>query len=299
MLKIILAFFALKTMGDATFYDGYDAKTPLNVEIKAEEQMPEYQRTHLYFDSLPGERVPTFLTRPVKFEGKLPCIIFLHGIGQDKDFLDEITTPFNKNGFAMTSFDQLNRGERRLPKDAGYLAQGQAFRRRAAATVIDTRRLVDYLQSRDDIDPQRIYLVGASYGAITGSTAAAFEPRLKAVVLIYGGADIDKLLSAPLIADNSRGLLGLLKPIARFYLDVSDPARYVGKISPRPVLLQNGSRDQLVDPRAGKALQNACKEPKEITWYDSDHIGLDYEVVLQVLDEALNWLLKQDGRAAA
>lgn len=299
MLKIILAFIAFKALGDATFYNGYDAKTPLNVEIKAEEQMPDYQRTHLYFDSMPGERVPTILTRPLDFDGKIPCIIFLHGIGQDKDFLDEITAPFSKNGFAMASFDQLNCGERRLPRDAGYLAQGQAFRRRAAATVNDTRRLVDYLQSREDIDPERIYLVGASYGAITGSTATAFEPRIKAVVLVYGGGNLDKLLSAPLIADNSKGLIGIAKPIAKFYLGVSDPIRYVGKISPRPVLLQNGSRDQLVDPRAGKALQDACKEPKEITWYESDHIGLDREVVLQVLDEALQWLLKQDGRAAA
>ena len=299
MLHIIMAFFAFKTIGDATFYDGYKPNAPLNAQITGEEQRPDYQRTAFTFDSTAGDKVTSLLTRPLTFEGKLPCIIFLHGIGQEGDFLDEISAPFNKNGFAMATFDQLGRGARRIPKSAGFLTQGKAFRHRASATVNDTRRLVDFLQTRDDIDPQRIYLVGASYGAITGATAAAFEPRIKAVVLIYGGGDIDKLLSAPMIAENSFGLINVAKPIVNFYLGVSDPCKYIGKISPRPVLFQNGARDRLVDPRAGKALQNACKEPKEITWYDSDHIGFDYDVVLQVLDEALNWLLKQDGRAAA
>ncbi|MBP8127940.1 MAG: alpha/beta fold hydrolase [Candidatus Hydrogenedentes bacterium] len=299
MLRLILMILAMKTQGDATFYNAYDPKTPLNATVASEEDKPDYHVSKVYFDTLPGERVPALVTRPLQFEGKLPCIVFLHGIGQEGDFLEEITGPFNQHGFAMASFDQLGRGERRLPKDKGYFSEAKAFRRRAAMTVIDTRRLLDYLVTRPDIDPERLYLVGASYGAITGATAAAFDKRFKAVVLVYGGGDIPTLLSAPMITEVAGKWIEVAKPIMEFYVGVSDPLRYIGKISPRPVLLQNGSRDRLVDPRAGKKLQEACREPKTISWYDSDHIGFDYEVVLQVLDEALQWLLKQDGRAAA
>ena len=46
---------------------------------------------------------------------------------------------------------------------------------------------------------------------------------------------------------------------------------------------------------AGKALQDAAKEPKKITWYESDHVGIDLEQTKQVLADGLKWLLEQDN----
>lgn len=304
MFQYLIALYLLKSIGDATFYDDYDANVPFKTEIAAEETRDGYHRTKLYFDTQPGERLPVILTRPLAPEGKAPCVIFLHGIGQGKEFIDEITAPFNRAGFAMATFDQYMQGERKLPRDTHYLLQAKAFRRRAAVTVVDTRRLVDYLQSREDIDPNRIYLVGASYGAITGSTATAKEPRLRAAVLVYGGGNLEKLLNAPLIREGAGRFAKLLDPVvvpfAKFYLGIADPVRHVGGIAPRPVLFQNGSKDTLVCPRAGQAFYDACREPKSISWYDSDHFGLnggmDKEIYLAelVLDEALAWIKDRD-----
>jgi hypothetical protein len=50
----------------------------------------------------------------------------------------------------------------------------------------------------------------------------------------------------------------------------------------------------LIAPAAAKALQDAAGEPKKITWYDSDHVGIDREQTKQVLEDGLNWLLQQD-----
>ena len=72
----------------------------------------------------------------------------------------------------------------------------RAFAQRAAKTVNETRRLIDYLSAHPDIDPQRIYLVGASYGAVTGSIVMAKDKRLRAGVLVYGGGDYRKLLDS-------------------------------------------------------------------------------------------------------
>ena len=300
MLHYIATLILIKTLSDASFYDAYNPNAPLNVEVTDERMETSgmsgvtFRRTALYFDTVPGERLPVILTRPEKGDGPFPCIVFLHGIGQSKGFIDEICGPFNEAGFAMITFDQLMQGERKLSKDTPYLLQGKAFRRRAGATVIDARRVVDYLETRPDIDPNRIYLVGASYGAITGSTAAAKEKRFKAAVLIYGGGNLDALLKAPLIRENTGWWLDLVIPVAKVFLGVSDPVQYVAGISPRPVLFQGGSHDQLVAPQAVQALYDAAKEPKEISWYESDHIGLDIEVVKLVLDEALNWLQERD-----
>ena len=77
---------------------------------------------------------------------------------------------------------------------------------------------------------------------------------------------------------------------------VADPIHYVGQISPTPVYFQNGKHDVLVPAAAGKALQDAAKEPKKITWYESDHVGIDIEQTKHVLEDGLKWLLEQDDQ---
>ncbi len=295
---LVLILLAWKFTADFRYFSSYDPKAPFNVQVTETVDQGEYQRVKLSFDGQPGEPVPTFMTFPKNMKGKVPCVIFLHGIGQNKKFLDEITTPFNQAGFAMASFDQYMQGERKIPRDK-WLKAAVAFRQRPWKTINETRRLIDYLQTHPDIDGQRIYLVGASYGAITGSTVAAFDHRLRAAVLVYGGGDIGKLLDAPLIQNGFKEnapawLFAPAKAVANFILWPADPIRYVDGIAPTPVLFQNGRNDQLVAAPAAEALQNAAREPKKITWYDSDHIGLDKEVVLKVLEEDLNWLLEQD-----
>jgi len=51
----------------------------------------------------------------------------------------------------------------------------------------DVGRSIDYLETRDDIDKNRIGYLGVSQGAAYGVVVAALEDRLKAVVLLDGG----------------------------------------------------------------------------------------------------------------
>ena len=316
----------------ANYFNNYDPKAPLNVTVKettkVNKDTPEkgYTITKFTFDGYKGEKIPTLMSLPMKHKGKkLPVIIFLHGIGQNKNFLKEITAPFNQVGFAFVSFDQYTTGERKLAEKDSNLAGLEAFAERPAKTINETRRLIDYLLTRRDIDPKRIYLVGASYGAVTGSTVLAKDKRLRAGVMVYGGGDFSKILdsyayhlgvAAALGLIDGRNLnpekpplpklteaqerqvgmvLGLFKPFADYFLGVADPINYVDQISPTPVYFQNGTHDVLVSAAAGQALQDAAKEPKKITWYESDHVGIDVENTKQVLADGLKWLLEQDN----
>lgn len=296
---LLLALLLFKAVADRAFYDGYDRNLPLDARIADVRHEPSHERQAIYLDTRPGERLPVLLTLPKGVPAPFPCVVFLHGIGQKKEFLDEITLPFNEAGFAVATFDQCTRGERKLPADAGPLAQVKAFRRRASATVIDTRRLIDYLETRHDIAAGRVYLVGASYGAITGSVAAAFDERLKAVALVYGGGNLNKLLSAPMIREGAGAWLLFAKPVMWYLLSASDPVKHAGGISPRPVLLQCGEGDRLVAPPAASALVDAVNEPKEVRWYAGDHIGMDEATVWRVLGDAIGWLEIQDARVRA
>lgn len=321
-----------RIMTAANYFDSYDPGAPLKVTIKETTEVnsgtPEegYSITRFTFDAYQGEKIPSLISLPLNRWGKrLPVILFLHGIGQNKNFLKEITAPFNRAGFAFTSFDQYTQGERKLGAKKSVLADLGAFVERPAKTLNETRRLIDYLAARPDIDPQRIYLVGASYGAVVGSIVLAKDRRVRAGVMVYGGGDFNKLLdsaanrlgvAAALGLIDSRSInpempplpqltssqerqvtmvLGLIKPLASYFLGAADPIHYAGLIAPTPVYFQNGTKDVLVPAAAGKALQDAASEPKKIKWYESDHVGIDREQTVQVLEDGLKWLLEQDA----
>jgi dienelactone hydrolase len=331
LLALLVLLWAFKAYRDAHYFDNYDPHAPLNVAViettEVNKETPEkgYTITRFTFDGYQGEKVPTLLSMPMIRRGKrIPAVIFLHGIGQNKNFLKEITAPFNQTGFAVVCFDQYTQGERKLRGKQSFLAPYKAFAQRAAKTVNETRRLFDYLSAHPDIDPRRVYLIGASYGAVTGSIVMAKDKRLRAGVLVYGGADYRKLLdsyanhlgvAAALGLIDGRNLnpekpplpkltlaqerkvgivLGCIIPIARYFLGVADPIHYARQISPTPVYFQNGKYDVLVPAAAGKALQDAAREPKKITWYESDHVGIDLEHTKRVLEDGLKWLLEQD-----
>lgn len=298
-----LALAGLKLFLDARYFNGYAPAAPLKIELAGEQVTPAYRWTKFYYSGFRGQRVPAVMAAPKDAAGPFPCVIFVHGIGNDKEFMQRhgLDVPFVKAGFAFVCFDQLMRGERKLSTPSG-LAQAAAFRVRAAHTVNDTRRLVDYLVTRPDIAADRVYLCGASYGAITGSTATAFDERIRAAVLIYGGGNLRKLLSA----DTARELGRWTSPayvIAWYFGSVFDPVKHVGRISPRPVLFQNGKADTVVAPAAAKALQDAAREPKNILWYEGDHLGktrdLDMPTTTRVLADALKFLEDVDAKAQA
>lgn len=332
LLAAVVLLWAVKVYRDAHYFDNYDPAAPLNAvavettEVNTETPGKAYTLTRFEFDGYAREKIPALIALPAAAKNrKLPAVVFLHGIGQNKNFLKEIALPFNQAGFVLATFDQYMQGERKLPGSSSVLARLEAFRERPAKTVNEARRLIDYLSTRPDIDANRIYLVGASYGAVTGGTLMARDQRVRAGVMVYGGGDLGKLADSYANHLGAAVLLGLIdgknlnpekpplpkltrsqerkvgfvisciKPVVRYFLGVADPVHYVARISPRPLYFQNGKNDVLVPAAAGLAFQEAAKEPKKITWYESDHVGIDLEHTKRVLEDGLRWLLEQDN----
>lgn len=313
VLALLIALVASKSYSDARYFNNYDPALPADAKIETVSEVTEpievfgierqraYRRTKFDFEARPGDRVPCILTQPTTFEGKLPTIVFLHGSGQRKDFVEEICSPFNKAGFAMVSFDQWNCGERKYAKTTSEKLL--SWRDRGWKTVNDARRLADYLLTRPDVDPDRLYLIGASYGAMTGTHVLARDKRYKAGILVVGGGDFRVMIDAPLIRNNVPGLvLAACRPLARWFGGPFDPVQSAPNTGPTPILMQNGSDDELVSPEAGKALFAALSEPKEITWYPIDHPGLrdgDGPKIIEMLDAGVVWLADKAGLPAA
>jgi dienelactone hydrolase len=260
-----------------------------------------YKHIEFTFEPRPGEVVPCLMSLPAEKGGPYPVLIFLHGSHQNKEFIEEICTPFNEAGFAMIGFDQHMRGTRKV--EGGVLTQAAAWRERFWKTPNDTRRLIDYLETDDRFDPERIYLVGASYGTITGVPTMALDKRIKAGMFVVGGGNIHNLVNSPAVKENlPQGVAEVISPLMKFFIGVADPIHLAPEISPRPVYMQNGEIDTVVTPESGQALFDALRDPKKIDWYPCDHPDLrpeDGPVVIQMLGDGLKWLIEQDEKVAA
>ena len=71
--------------------------------------------------------------------------------------------------------------------ESDYPNRTIAWRDHVMAWAKDVRRAVDYLESRGDIDRDRVAYMGLSWGAAMAPIYVAVEPRFKAAVLIVGG----------------------------------------------------------------------------------------------------------------
>lgn len=128
----------------------------------------------------------------------------------------------------------------------------------------DFRRCIDYLQTRPDIDGQRLAYLGVSWGGIYGAIIPAVEDRLGASVLVLGG------------------MWGRGRP------EVNE-INYVGRVKV-PTLMLNGKYDLTfpydltVKPMFD--LLGTPADKKELKLYDRDHSVAGDEVI----KETLVWL---------
>lgn len=271
----------------------YDQAAPLNAELGKETAGLLGTEIPLKFTSAGGERVPGLLFLPPEGAGKAPypCLLLLHGLGGSKKDMRALAPVLGK-GFMALALDAQYHGDRKQAGKELFSPDLAGLRQGFIQTVIDYRRAIDYLASRPDVDAKRIGLVGASMGAIMGAVLSGVDNRVKATVLVVGGGDWQTMLSTstnPAAVKMRQALgekpdLGMLDPI--------DPVHYIEHISPRQLLMQNASKDDVVPPACAKALWDRAKDPKTIDWYPTGHTLDDPASRMAVFMKIMDWLGK-------
>ena len=149
-----------------------------------------------------GQRVPGILIKAVPSEAATPssaprpAVIVLHGTGGNKEAGRALLIDYARAGFVGVAIDGRYHGERaqggKAAKATEYVAAIlRAFRTGQEHpfffdTAWDVMRLLDYLETRDDIDPRRIGLMGFSKGGIETYLTAAADPRVAVAVPCIG-----------------------------------------------------------------------------------------------------------------
>jgi fermentation-respiration switch protein FrsA (DUF1100 family) len=154
----------------------------------------------------------------------------------------------------------------------------------------DLKAVIDYLCALPEVD--RLALLGFSAGAAVAIYVAAAEGRVSSVATCACPAEFTFLEPSSLI-DHFRSIGAIrdsdFPPSLQDWLNgfkLVKPIKYVAKISPRPLLLVHGSRDETVAVSDAHRLYERAGEPKKLVIIDGagHRLRRDERVVPIVID---------------
>ena len=161
------------------------------------------------------------------------------------------------------------------------------IRQAAYSTVAGGMLAVDEIATEEHLDTRRIVLVGASLGSVFATIHGAIDGRLQQVVLIHGGADLQDMLEAE-IPHVPAWIRQPVVRAARVTIDTFDPAHYVARIAPRNLLMIAARDDWRFPPHAVVAFFNRARQPKELRWTNTPHVGARSPRVVDAVIAELN-----------
>ena len=205
----------------------YD-KTELNARVESvDESSEDWTIEKVSFDAAYGEeRVIAHLFIPKSVDPPYQTIIFFPGAHaiyrpsiQSVGFLGTIFFDFViKSGRAVMYPTYKSTYERRDGLTAVRPNESHFYRDHVIQWVKDFSRSIDYLETRTDVDAEKLAYLGTSWGGYMGGLIPAIEKRLKASVLRGGGFRFESRLPEV------------------------DPLHFVSRID-TPVLMVNGRYD--------------------------------------------------------
>jgi dienelactone hydrolase len=219
--------------------------------------------------------------------GPKPTIIYAPGMDATKeDFPNPFNNEFTRRGMNICAIDGPGQGECNI--NGVWLELGKYARAGS--------RVIDYLVSRDDVDPQRIGAFGTSMGTRYGVEIAANDSRVRAVIgqmPCVGPSDVIFNQAQP-----------NFKRIHMYMMNVYDEQEFDSKVDKMdenffacadrlavPYLLVAGDMDELCPVEDVKAFIDRLKCPKEL-WLYEDAFHPMGEVVADAYPALADWMLE-------
>jgi len=255
----------------------YD-KTPLRAVVESSQQTDDWKLEKITYDAAYGnERVTAYLFLPKNGKPPFQTVMYFPGAAA-------LFQRSSENNLQLEAFDFIVKSGRAVmfpvykgtferwndynskPKDSS------SYRDEVIALSKDLGRSLDYLETRQDIDRNKLGYEGYSWGAAMGAILPAMEDRLKALVLICPG----------------------------FWLEKRFPAADQINFAPRvkaPVLMLNGRFDFYFPTDSSQEpmfrLLGTPPEHKRRVLYDTGHDIPRNEMIKETLD----WLDRYLGPA--
>jgi dienelactone hydrolase len=242
----------------------------------------------------PGERVA------IPYEGKLlygilrkpagvtkpPVVVMCMGLDSAKEEMDDYENRFLKRGVATLAFDGPGQGEAEydFPICPEYEKPVKA--------------VVDFIETRKDVDAARVGVWGVSLGGYYAPRAAAFEKRIKACVALSGAYErTGNFDGRPVInteafraRTHSVTLDETLEKVKRMTL------RGCAQNITCPIYIVAGTNDRLISADDAKKLAADVKGPCVLSIIEGgNHVVNNYWY--RYRDQTADWMATQLGVA--
>jgi dienelactone hydrolase len=177
-----------------------------------------------------------------------PLVILSHGFTGSREDWRERLPELAARGYFAAALDNRGHGNRHRPDfQTRANRNGKweilAIRKLTDETAEDIRIVIDGMLRQENIDKERIGLMGVSMGAFASLKAAVGDPRIRAVISNIGSPYWDDVFAGSVEADDPDR--------RRLLADFSasrHPAAFPDLFFPKAVLFQIGELDPHLDP---------------------------------------------------
>jgi len=198
------------------------------------------------------------------------AVVTVHGAGGDRTHFLPTVPMLHDAGYSVLLFD------------CSHAGQSEGGARRITLGVDENRDVsaaVHYLKSERKF--HRVGVLGCSQGGASVILAGARDPAIDAVIAEASFLTPREIISFSVHRvrpDLSAGFVRLMTDLTLFRMGAigqPSPIDVVDRIAPRPLLLMQGSADQLVPVSDVAALYQRAREPKQL-WVGegANHCGL-------------------------
>ncbi len=233
----------------------FPEKTPLNPRVMRTIEKEHYTVEHIIYESQPGFNVTSSLFLPHEIQQPAPAILYVSGHtvdGYRSPTYQHKILNLVKKGFIVFAFDPVGQGERLEYYDpqTGQSVVGRATLEHSYSSVQayitgsslamhmtwDGIRAIDYLVTREEVDPERIGVTGRSGGGTQTAYIAAIDDRVLAAAPESWITNYTRVLQTIGPQDAEQNLYqGILRGI--------DKADYLIARAPKPTLIITTTED--------------------------------------------------------
>jgi 2,6-dihydroxypseudooxynicotine hydrolase len=224
-------------------------------------------------------RKPAGVARP-------PVVVFACGLDSCKEETDAYEQPFLARGMATLAFDGPGQGE----GEYDFAIRGDY--------EVAAKAVVDYIETRQDLNASRIGMAGISLGGYYAPRSAAFETRIKACLALGGpydwGEAWDGVPDLTREAFRVRSKSATLEEARRKAATLS--LKGVAEHITCPIYIMNGKQDRIVPAKDCERLAREVKGPVTLHLIDEgNHIANNR--AYQWRARSADWMAEQLGAA--
>jgi dienelactone hydrolase len=233
-------------------------RTPLNARVTGRIEREDYIIENILFESRPNYFVSANLYLPKGYPLPRPALLHHPGHsaeGKSRAIYQRPGIAGAKNGFVVLTMDCLGQGERQVNEYASLgSAPGNAHRIIGTQAFIsgthvfnimvwDAIRAIDYLESRPEVDPDKICMTGTSGGGMMTTYILPFDDRISVAVPACNPNTWSHRVHAGLSTDHEQVFFGA------FESNIDPRGDPLFCQVPKPLLINATTDDNLNPPR--------------------------------------------------